>query len=85
MDLRSGADQPNCYVGRSHHTQFNGSLSFDVYRKPTHTNQYIPFNSHQPLSHKLSTTHALTRHAALIPSMEALKKAKMDRVKEALT
>ena len=28
----------------------NGSLDFDVYRKPTHTNQYIPFDSHQPLS-----------------------------------
>ena len=52
----------------------NGSLSFDVYRKPTHTNQYIPFNSHQPLAHKLSTIHALTRRAALIPSTEAPKK-----------
>merc|ERR1711888_478036 len=62
----------------------NGSLDFDVYRKPTHTNQYIPFDSHQPLAHKLSTIHALTRRAALIPSTDELKKAEMDRVKEAL-
>ena len=33
----------------------NGTLSFDVYRKPTHTNQYIPFNSHAPVQHKLAT------------------------------
>ena len=37
----------------------DGSLEFDVYRKPTHTNQYIDFASHQPLSHKLSTIHSL--------------------------
>ena len=58
--------------------------SFDVYRKPTHTN-HIPFDSHQPHSHKLSTIHALTRRASLIPSTDELKKAEMERVKEALT
>ena len=63
----------------------NGTLDFDVYRKPTHTNQYIPFDSHQPLAHKLSTIHALTRRAALILSTEELKKAELGRVKEALT
>ena len=56
----------------------DGKLNFDVYRKPTHTNQYIPFDSHQPLSHKLSTIHALTRRAALIPSTDELKKAELE-------
>ena len=41
----------------------DGTLDFDVYRKPTHTNQYIPFDSHHPLSHKYSTIHSLTRRA----------------------
>ena len=63
----------------------DGSLDFDVYRKPTHTNQYIAFTSHQPLSHKLSTIHSLTRRAALIPSTDELKEAELKRVKEALT
>ena len=63
----------------------NGSIDFDVYRKPTHTNQYIPFDSHQPLAHKLSTVHSLTRRATLIPSTEELKQQEMERVKEALT
>ena len=62
----------------------NGSLEFDVYRKPTHTNQYIDFASHQPLSHKHSTIHSLTRRAALIPSTQEKKKAEEKRVKEAL-
>ena len=60
----------------------DGSLHFDVYRKPTHTNQYIPFDSHQPLSHKLATIHSLTRRATLIPSTTELRKAEMERVKE---
>ena len=47
----------------------DGNLDFDVYHKPTH-NQNIAFDSHQPLAHKLSTIHALTRRAALIPSTE---------------
>ena len=63
----------------------NGALDFDVYRKPTHTNQYIPFDSAQPLSHKLSTIHALTRRAHLIPSTDELRKEEIRRVKEALT
>ena len=63
----------------------DGTLDFDVYRKPTHTNQYIPFDSHQPLAHKQSTIHSLTRRAALIPSTDQNKELEMQRVKEALT
>ena len=63
----------------------DGTLHFDVYRKPTHTNQYIPFYCHQPLYHKLSTIHSLTRRAALISSTDELKELELNRVKEALT
>ena len=62
----------------------NGALSFDVYRKPTHTNQYIPFNSHAPLSHKFATIRSLTRRAALIPSTDENKRAENKRVMKAL-
>ena len=62
----------------------DGSLTFDVYRKPTHTNQYIQFHSHAPLSHKLATIRSLTRRSALIPSTEENKRRETKRVEEAL-
>ena len=60
-------------------------LQFTVYRKPTHTNQYIAWDSHAPLQHKLSTIRSLTRQAELIPSTLELKEAEMLTVKKALT
>ena len=62
----------------------DGSLTFDVYRKPTHTNQYIQFHSHAPLSHKLATIRSLTRRSALIPSTEENKRLETERVEKAL-
>ena len=32
----------------------DGSVTTSVYRKPTHTNQYLPSDSHHPVAHKAS-------------------------------
>jgi hypothetical protein len=64
--------------------QPDGSLEFDVYRKPTHTNQYIAWDSDQPLQHKGSTILSLTRRARLLPSGPVHQAAKLKKVHQAL-
>ena len=45
-----------------------GSLKFSVYRKPTHTDQYPQFQSHQPMEHKIGVIRTLTHRADTIIS-----------------
>jgi hypothetical protein len=36
------------------HRTVEGELETDVYRKPTHTDKYLSYDSHHPVSHKRS-------------------------------
>ena len=47
-----------------------GRLSFSVYRKPTHTDQYLQFDSNQPLQHKLGVIRTLHHRARTLCSTE---------------
>ena len=53
----------------------NGSLKFSVFRKSTHTDHYLQYNSHQPLQHKIGVVRTL-RHRAntVITEMEDKEK-----------
>jgi hypothetical protein len=59
----------------------DGSLTFEVYRKPTHTGQYISHDGNAPQSSLLVTVRALTRRADSIPSTPQAKAAEHKRVR----
>ena len=55
-----------------------------VYRKATHTNKYLAFDSHHPVQHKRSVVSTLMRRANTIPSSEALKTEETSNVQDSL-
>ena len=46
----------------------DGNLSITVYRKPTHTDQYLQWDSHHNLSAKFSVIHTLSHRAQAVCS-----------------
>ena len=63
----------------------DGSLSFSVYRKATHTDQYLNFNSHQPLEHKLGVIRTLKHRANVISSDHESLEQELHHVQQALS
>ncbi|KAI8479390.1 hypothetical protein Bbelb_428810 [Branchiostoma belcheri] len=51
----------------------DGNLRFEVYRKPTHTDQYLAFDSHHPLEHKLAVIKTLFHRADNIITSDQAK------------
>ena len=45
-----------------------GNLETSVYRKPTHTDKYLAFDSHHAICHKMSVAKTLLRRADCLPS-----------------
>ena len=64
--------------------QEDGSLRVKVYRKPTHTDQYLNWESNHPLEHKMSVVRTLFHRANTVPSHPEDIKAELDHVKAAL-
>ena len=62
----------------------DGSLELTVYRKPTHTDQYLNFNSHHPLHQKLGIVHTLFSRCDKIVTTEQEKVREQHAVKTAL-
>ena len=63
----------------------DGSLSITVYRKPTHTDQYLQWDSHHHLSAKFSVINTLTHRAKTVCSNPELLHKEMDHLRMALT
>ncbi|XP_033757687.1 uncharacterized protein LOC117340038 [Pecten maximus] len=62
----------------------NGSLTFSVYRKPTHTDQYLKYDSHQSLEHILGVIRTLTHRANTICSTDDRLEQEIDHLKQVL-
>ena len=60
------------------------TLSCTVYRKPTHTDQYLQFESHHPLIHKLGVIRTLFHRANTTVTEEHEIKKEKDHITSAL-
>ena len=63
----------------------DGSLETKVYRKPTHTNQYLQYDSHHAITNKYSIISTLLHRAKHICSNQHLLKEEQTNIKKALT
>ncbi|KAI8496645.1 hypothetical protein Bbelb_253000 [Branchiostoma belcheri] len=62
----------------------DGNLRFEVYRKPTHTDQYLAFDSHHPSEHKLAVIKTLFHRADNIITSDQAKKDEHRHLRGAL-
>ena len=63
----------------------NGGLSITVYRKPTHTDLYLQWDSHHILSTKFSVINTLSHRAKTVCSNPELLKQEKEHLRKALT
>ena len=63
----------------------DGKLSITVYRKPTHTDQYLQWDSHHHLSGMYSVINTLTHMAKTVCSNPELLQKEMDHLRKLLT
>ena len=65
--------------------EVNSSLSITVYRKPTHTDQYLQWDSHHNLSAKFSVINTLSYRVQTVCSNPELLKKEKEHLRKALT
>ena len=65
--------------------EVDGRLSITLYRKPTHTDQYLQWDSHHNLSAKSSIINTLSHRAKTVCSNPELLKQEKEHLRKALT
>jgi len=64
--------------------QPDGAVSTEVYRKPTHTDQYLHFRSHHPINHKTGVVRTLMDRKDTMASTENDKNKEELHIRTAL-
>ena len=65
--------------------QSDGSLATTVYRKPTHTNQYLQWDSHHAIANKYSIISSLLHRAKHLCSSKQLLDEEESQIQRALS
>ncbi len=60
----------------------DGSITFTVYRKPTHTDQYLHFKSHHPLHQKLGVVRPLLDRCKTVVTKDEDKIAEVQHIEK---
>ena len=63
----------------------DGTLTTSVYRKPTHTDLYLQWDSHHNLACKFSVINTLTHRATAVCSNSELLKKELKHIEEVLS
>ena len=63
----------------------NNRISTDVYRKPTHTDHYLQWNSNHPVQQKIGIVRTLVHRAKSIIQDPVLLEKEINKIKEDLT
>ena len=62
----------------------DGTLKLKIYRKATHTDQYLSFSSNHPIEHKLSVIRSLYHRAVTVVTEPEDQKVELDHIDSAL-
>ena len=62
----------------------NGSITTDIYRKATHTDQYLQWTSNHPVHQKLGIVRTLIHSAETLNEDEGRVKIEKEKVRAAL-
>ena len=82
MDVKSSDSLP--FVDVRFTRQAGGELMREVYQKPTHTNRYVHFDSHHPLSVKSGVVECLATCAITVSSSGPSRDADLKRIKQVM-